>query len=98
VKKGTAYHASWAPDGQRVVFAWQPTPAALTQLYTLDVDSTDPPKLLPGIDTKHANVNPSWSPDGKSIVFSRPGKSVLRTELPQEKGTIEPLGSPYRAM
>ncbi|MEX2092657.1 MAG: hypothetical protein WD971_08265 [Pirellulales bacterium] len=72
VGTGTAYHASWAPDGKRVVFAWRPKPGDLTQLYTLDVDAKVPPKPLPGVDTTRQNVNPDWSPDGKSIVFSRP--------------------------
>lgn len=72
VPAGTVYHVSWAPDNRRVVFAWRPAPGDLTQLYTIDVDASDPPKLLPGIDTTHQNVNPDWSPDGKTIVFSVP--------------------------
>lgn len=72
VPSGTVYHVSWAPDNKRVVFAWRPAPGDLTQLYTIDVDASDPPALLPGIDTSHQNVNPDWSPDGRTIVFSVP--------------------------
>jgi Tol biopolymer transport system component len=71
VSSGTAYQASWAPDGRRVVFAWRQSPAEKTQLYTLDVDTNDAPRLLPGLDLSRQNVNPDWSPDGKTIVFSR---------------------------
>ena len=69
---GTVYHVSWAPDNKQVVFAWRPTPADLAQIYTLDVDAKEQPKLLPGLDTSHQNVNPDWSPDGRTIVFSLP--------------------------
>lgn len=72
VPSGTVYHTSWAPDGKRVVFAWRPTPEELTQIYTLDVDTNEAPKLLPGLDVAHQNVNPDWSPDGRTIVFSLP--------------------------
>jgi Tol biopolymer transport system component len=72
IQTGTAYHSSWSPDGQRVVFAWRSTPQDTIQLYIADVDSDSPPKLLPGIDHDRSSVNPAWSPDGKTIVFSRP--------------------------
>lgn len=70
VYSGIGYHASWAPDGRRIVIAWRPTATDLTQLYLLDVESGEGPTLLPGLDTTRHNVNPDWSPDGKSIVFS----------------------------
>jgi Tol biopolymer transport system component len=79
VKDGTAYHASWAPDGRRVVFAWQPRLGMLTQNYVVDVEGTEKPKILPGLDMRVHNVNPDWSPDGKSIVFSR-GGGLLEVE------------------
>jgi Tol biopolymer transport system component len=69
---GIAYHSSWSTDGRHVIFAWRPTDQDLIQLYTLDVDSSDAPKLLPGQDRTHHNVNPDWSPDGTTIVFSSP--------------------------
>jgi Tol biopolymer transport system component len=72
VATGTAYHASWAPDGRRAVFAWRPKAGDLTQIYIVDDDGNNPPRLVPGIDVTHQNVNPDWSPDGNSIVFSSP--------------------------
>jgi len=70
VESGIGYHASWAPDGKRIAFAWRPTASDLTQIYVLDVESGEPPTMLPGLDTTRHHVNPDWSPDGKTIVFS----------------------------
>jgi Tol biopolymer transport system component len=76
VKSGTCAHASWAPDGKRVVFSWDPDNTSQYQLYLLDADSNDPPTWLPGQNRSRSNVNPDWSPDGKTIVFA----SQLRPE------------------
>ena len=70
VDSGIGYHASWAPDGRRFAYAWRPSKKDKTQIYVIDVDSDEPPKLLPGLDTSRHNVNPDWSPDGETIVFS----------------------------
>jgi Tol biopolymer transport system component len=81
---GTCYHASWSPDGKRIVFGWKAAERnlgrarsqsasdqqSLHQLYLLDIDSTDPPKPLPGQNEARNNTNPDWSPDGKTIIFS----------------------------
>jgi Tol biopolymer transport system component len=62
-------HASWSPDGKRVVFAWDVGPQNHVQLYVVDVDGDAIPKLLPGQDPSRRNVNPDWSPDGNTIIF-----------------------------
>jgi len=72
IDSGIAYHASWSPDGEHVVFAWRATPEDPVQLYVADIDSDEPPKMLPGLDRSRCNVNPAWSPDGRTIVFSHP--------------------------
>jgi TolB protein len=68
-KSGQCYHASWAPDGRRVVYGWARTENDLDQLYIMDVDSNDEPAWLTGQDRKRTNTNPDWSPDGKTIIF-----------------------------
>jgi Tol biopolymer transport system component len=67
---GMCFHASWAPDGKRVVFSWRATENDQHLLYEVDVDSTDPPRLVKAQDTARDNVNPDWSPDGKTVVYS----------------------------
>lgn len=74
---GFCYHASWSPDGKRIVFGWKHDPPgmliqamSLHRLYVLDLDSNGPPMLLPGQNMKRNNTNPDWSPDGKTIIFA----------------------------
>jgi Tol biopolymer transport system component len=75
------YHASFAPDGKRVVMSLivppkrseneDGPPQADEQLYILDVDAGNPPVWLAGQNRAAKSVNPDWSPDGTTIVFSR---------------------------
>jgi TolB protein len=67
--QGEVDHTSWALDGRRVVFCWHPTNKN-GQLYIMDVDSDDPPQLLPGQDPDRHNTSADWSPDGKTIIFA----------------------------
>lgn len=69
LEQGELDHTSWAPDGRRVVFCWHPD-LKNGQLYVMDVDSKDPPRLLEGQDQDRHNTNADWSPDGKTIIFS----------------------------
>jgi Tol biopolymer transport system component len=73
VSGGIGFHASWSPDDSQIAFAWQQSPpSGLIQIYIYDTNNGGPPKLLPGLDVSHHNVNPSWSPDGRTIAFSCP--------------------------
>lgn len=62
-----AVHASWSPDGTRLVFERDFTKHA--GIYTMSVDGTDLQSLTPkGLE----QGLPSYSPDGSTIVFDRP--------------------------
>ncbi len=88
---GTFHHASWSPDGKRIVFASQSPEKQISgswlgaeelhQLYMFDVDSGTPPKPLVGQSAEFSNTNPAWSPEGKTIVFS----SLIPGEPPSGK-------------
>ena len=65
---GTCTHASWSPDGKRVVFGWDFGNQNESKLYLADVDSGKEPHAIPGQDPSRRYANPDWSPDGKTIV------------------------------
>jgi len=58
-----AEDVSWHPDGNRVVI-----PKA-GQLYELNPDSDDPPRLVPGPPADRTNAGMCWSRDGETLIF-----------------------------
>ena len=69
VSSGVCSHASFSPDGKRVVLSWRPTRKP-GQLYLLSFDGDPKLELLKGQNAARNNFNPDWSPDGKTIVFA----------------------------
>jgi len=58
-----AEDVAWHPGGKRIVI-----PKA-GQLYELNPDTDDPPRLLPGVPAGRTNVGMCWSRDGEILVF-----------------------------
>jgi TolB protein len=57
-------YASWAPDGQTLVY--QTSAPGNFDIYTMRVDGSDTKKLA---ESPANDITPVWSPDGKTIAF-----------------------------
>jgi dipeptidyl aminopeptidase/acylaminoacyl peptidase len=62
----------WSPDGSRIVFATEGARelegrAALTSVYTIRPDGTDPQVVIKDADGE--GLAPTWMPDGKHILY-----------------------------
>jgi WD40 repeat protein len=69
---GVEEHASWSPDGKRIVYGATACGAEApfdTTIRVMNADGSGNVALAPG----HA---PHWSPDGKRIVYSRVGATT----------------------
>jgi Tol biopolymer transport system component len=58
-----AEDVAWHPDGTRIVI-----PKA-GQLYEFNLNTEDPPRLLPGLPADRTNAGMCWSRDGEILVF-----------------------------
>jgi Tol biopolymer transport system component len=59
----------WSPDGTRVVFTMRDSGG--DELWTVDVDGSDPTLLLGCTDDCESLDEPSWSPDGTQVAYAR---------------------------
>jgi Tol biopolymer transport system component len=69
VKSVDIYNLSWAPDGQRIAFDRQVSPARPPQDDILVVDLDGQSWNLSANAPRHRDSQPSWSADGQSIAF-----------------------------
>jgi Tol biopolymer transport system component/DNA-binding winged helix-turn-helix (wHTH) protein len=60
--------ASFAPDGERAVFAWSGEDGSTWDLYVKHIDEWTPTRLT---ERPGAEFNPAWSRDGGTIAFVR---------------------------
>jgi len=86
-------HASWSPDGSRLVFSgyldtfgWSEEESFVGRIFTINADGTG----LQQLTTGHSDQSPSWSPDGSRIAFVRSGPSG---EFRDDIFTMRPDGS-----
>lgn len=88
-------YPSFAPDGKRFAFAWNPIPGN-NDIFSKSVDGGEPQRL-----TTHPqfDFNPAWSPDGRHIAFLRSITSDAAELLiiPSEGGLERSLGQ-FQAM
>jgi TolB protein len=61
---GVEEHASWSPDGERIVYDAGSQVAPDTSIYVMNADGSAKARLTKG-------YHPHWSPDGKRIAFVR---------------------------
>ena len=100
---GSETYPAVSPDGNRVAFCWDPESDGSSDIYVLDVGSTDPVQLT---NTPQDEQRPAWSPDGTSIAFVRrvsTGTSVLAV-MPAVGGParviegVRPVSSRFRVL
>ena len=61
---------AWSPIESRILFVALDPQTRRHQIYFVDPDTNDPPRLLPGQDDLRGYSDVSYSPDGRKIVFS----------------------------
>lgn len=61
---------AWSPTESRILFVKLDPETRRHQIYYVDPDTQDPPRLLPGQDDLRNYSDVAYSPDGKKIVVS----------------------------
>jgi len=61
---------AWSPLESRILFVKLDPETRRHQIFFVDPDTQDPPRLLPARDDLRGYSDVSYSPDGKKIVFS----------------------------
>jgi dipeptidyl aminopeptidase/acylaminoacyl peptidase len=77
---GRAYHPSWSPDGQTLVYSALNS-NGVWRIFVVEPGSGSPREIGPVSDRALDAFDPNWSPDGRQIAFA-----------PQPGGPREELG------
>ncbi|MCI0358782.1 MAG: DPP IV N-terminal domain-containing protein [Planctomycetaceae bacterium] len=64
-------NVAWSHDSKQILFS-RATPERMNrvQLFVMDADTKDPPKLLSGQDPQRVNMTAAFSPDGKTLLVA----------------------------
>ena len=75
---GMELSPSFAPDGERVAFAWDGPGRDNFDIYIKQIGVTQPVRLTDGPEP---DISPAWSPDGRSIAFLHVGSASAEVSL-----------------
>jgi Tol biopolymer transport system component len=74
---------AWSPDGRKLTFA------AGGDIYTVNVNGTNPTVLPLGRKDDERDRTPAWSPDGTKIAFERLRSATSELHVANADGTAE---------
>ena len=74
---------AWSPDGAKIAFSRERTPAGIIDIWVIDADGSNPKNLEEYVDTEHSVTNtdittdddefcPFWLEDGSGLAYVKP--------------------------
>ena len=89
--RGSQICPSFAPDGDRVAFAWDSEGQGNFNIYVKQVGVAPPLRLTSGPEP---DISPAWSPDGRSLALASVSRSAEESEDAAEHICVQPTPEP----